>query len=260
MIKALFFDIDGTLVSFETHKIPQSTVAALEAAKNKGVDIYISTGRPYSLINNIDEIKHLVDGYICTNGAYCFIGDKVISCSPIPKDDVMTVLREAKSQGFASMIVGDKDIAMFNPDEKAHQIFAGILNIKDYGADTPVDKVLSQNILQMTPIITEEQEKEIMPKLHSVDSSRWYPAFADFTAKGVNKAKGLEEISAYKGYDISETMAFGDGGNDMSIICRAGTGVAMGNSGDELKKAADYITDTVDENGVYKALKKFGII
>ena len=72
-IKALFFDIDGTLVSFQTHRIPQSTVEALEKAKQNGVYIYISTGRPIILITNLGQIEHLIDGYITTNGARCFV-------------------------------------------------------------------------------------------------------------------------------------------------------------------------------------------
>ena len=62
MIKALFFDIDGTLVSFTTHKIPQTTVDAIAQAKKNGVKIYISTGRPISLITNLGQIEHLIDG------------------------------------------------------------------------------------------------------------------------------------------------------------------------------------------------------
>ena len=57
MIKALFFDIDGTLVSFHTHRIPRSTVESLEKAKKKGLKIFISTGRPLTYINNLDDIK-----------------------------------------------------------------------------------------------------------------------------------------------------------------------------------------------------------
>ena len=60
-IKALFFDIDGTLVSFRTHLIPQSTVEALQEAKRNGVAIYISTGRPLMIINNLGQIEHLID-------------------------------------------------------------------------------------------------------------------------------------------------------------------------------------------------------
>ncbi len=77
MIKALFFDIDGTLVSFNTHKIPASTIQAITKAKQQGIQVYISTGRPYSLINNLQEISHLIDGYITVNGAYCFIGKQI---------------------------------------------------------------------------------------------------------------------------------------------------------------------------------------
>lgn len=95
MIKALFFDIDGTLVSFSTHLIPQSAIKAITKAKEKGIKIYISTGRPLSLINNIDSIKHLIDGYITTNGAYCIVKGEVISCNPIPENDVLTVMRLA---------------------------------------------------------------------------------------------------------------------------------------------------------------------
>lgn len=56
-IKAAFFDIDGTLISFKTHKVPQSTISALTKAKQNGIKIFISTGRPVALINNINDIK-----------------------------------------------------------------------------------------------------------------------------------------------------------------------------------------------------------
>ncbi len=55
MVKAIFFDIDGTLVSFETHKIPASTHEALKALRDKGIKIFIATGRPQCLINNLGE-------------------------------------------------------------------------------------------------------------------------------------------------------------------------------------------------------------
>ena len=84
-IKALFFDIDGTLVSFQTHRIPQSTVDALERAKKNGVKVYISTGRPKMIITNLGQIEHLIDGYITTNGARCFVGDHTVCQRPISR-------------------------------------------------------------------------------------------------------------------------------------------------------------------------------
>ncbi len=94
-IKALFFDIDGTLVSFRTHKIPQSTVDALEEAKRNGVAVYISTGRPIMLINNLGQIEHLIDGYITTNGARCFVGNHTVCLHPILRADVDEVVADA---------------------------------------------------------------------------------------------------------------------------------------------------------------------
>ena len=85
MIKALFFDIDGTLVSFQTHEIPESTIRAIRAAHAKGIQIFISTGRPTAIINNLGGLQQagLIDGYITMNGAYCYVGDEVIYKRPI---------------------------------------------------------------------------------------------------------------------------------------------------------------------------------
>ena len=106
MTKALFFDIDGTLVSFETHRIPPSTIEALEAAHAKGLKIFIATGRPKAIINNLSELqdRNLIDGYITMNGAYCFVGEEVIYKSAIPQEEVkaMAAFCEKKEIGRAS--------------------------------------------------------------------------------------------------------------------------------------------------------------
>ena len=99
MAKALFFDIDGTLVSFKTHNIPESTIEALTAAKNNGVDIFISTGRPRPLINNIQSISHLVKGYITTNGAYCFAGNQTNSCAPNNQEEPESLHKQKAKNG-----------------------------------------------------------------------------------------------------------------------------------------------------------------
>ena len=149
MIKAIFFDIDGTLVSFNTHRIPQSAIDAISMVKAKGVRIYISTGRPLSLINNLDEIKHLIDGYITANGALCFSDGKIISCTPIPKEDVLTVLRFSDDMKFPCMVVGEKDLTMYNSDERTDRIFRQMLNVHNMREDNNVEQILQQRILQL---------------------------------------------------------------------------------------------------------------
>lgn len=87
MVKAIFFDIDGTLVSFETHKIPASTQEALKTLRDKGIKIFIATGRPQCLINNLGDLEF--DGYITVNGSYCFTaGHQPIYKGCIPQEDI----------------------------------------------------------------------------------------------------------------------------------------------------------------------------
>jgi hydroxymethylpyrimidine pyrophosphatase-like HAD family hydrolase len=116
------------------------------------------------------------------------------------------------------------------------------------------------DIFQMTPFITVEKEKEIRPRIPDCEIERWHPTFADITAKGNTKQKGMDEIIRYFELLREETMAFGDGGNDVSMLCHAAIGVAMGQASDEVKQFADYVTNSVDDNGIRNALKYFGII
>lgn len=261
MIRSLFFDIDGTLCSFKTHDIPQSTVRALEAAKARGVRIFISTGRPIAIINNLGTIEHLIDGYITTNGAYCFTGGTTVCCTPIPADDVQTLLDDAVENGYPCIVAADCGIAVYgDAREIVDRVFRGELNVSNLDIDRPNDDVINGNILQITSFCSPEHEKTLMGKVSHCVSGRWHPAFTDITADGADKGKGLAAMAKHLGLDISETMAFGDGGNDISIIRRAGIGVAMGNAGADVKAAADYVTTSVDEDGVMNALLHFGVI
>lgn len=91
-------------------------------------------------------------------------------------------------------------------------------------------------------------------------SSRWHPSFTDITNVSADKGKALLAMAEHEHMRIDETMAFGDGGNDMPIIKQAGIGVAMGNASDEVKAVADYVTTSVDDDGVLNALLHFGVI
>jgi hydroxymethylpyrimidine pyrophosphatase-like HAD family hydrolase len=99
-----------------------------------------------------------------------------------------------------------------------------------------------------------------MGRLPGCTSGRWHPAFTDVTAKGADKGEGIMAMAEHLGLDPQYTMAFGDGGNDSTMVRRAGIGVAMGNAIDELKKEADFVTTSVDEDGIRYALSHFGLI
>lgn len=255
MIKALFFDIDGTLVSFKTHRIPQSAVDALQHAHDKGMKIFISTGRPVPFINNLDQIEPLIDGYITTTGAYCFIGDRVVCEYPMNREEVQKIMDMANRDGKTTAIVGKEDIAIINPKHVAEEVFIKGLGLTGFSF-TPLDTVLHQPILQVTPFFDDEEEKELKPLIPHCISSRWHPAFTDITDEHADKGKALHAMADALGISVKETAAFGDGGNDIPIIREAGIGVAMGNAKDDVKAAADIVTRDIDNNGIATALNK----
>jgi len=261
MIDALFFDIDGTLVSFQTHEIPRSTVDALAQAKANGTRIYISTGRPVNIITNLGAIEHLIDGFITVNGAYCFVGDEEVCCLPIPPSDVEAMLRDARESNYACIVVGERDFSVFNDKPILHEVFCDELAVKNIDFSIDALRVAqTQRILQLTPFFPASHEAAAMAKMPDCVSARWHPAFTDITSKLADKGKGLAKMARHLGIDPARTMAFGDGGNDLAIIRQAGIGVAMGNALDALKQAADYVTTSVDENGIAKALRHFHVI
>lgn len=155
------------------------------------------------------------------------------------------------------LVVGEKELTVVNDGDDIDRYFRRMLDVKDLGEGTSLDTVLAQRIVQLTPVIPEADERRLMPLLPSCVSARWFPAFTDITARGADKGTALKTVAAHLGISAEETMAFGDGGNDKSILQAAGTGIAMGNAPDDVKAAADYVTASVDDDGVAKAIRKF---
>lgn len=257
MVKALFFDIDGTLVSFKTHNIPLSTIEAINEVRSKGIKVFISTGRAKSIINNLGKLEF--DGYITMNGAYCFAGsNEVIYKNSIPSEDVETIVNLVKKKVLSCVFVQEKKMGICNPGWMSDE-FSTTLNIPTL-PEFKVDDIPNMEIFQISPFITPAQEKEWMSMLPHCESARWNPSFTDIVAKGNGKDRGIDEIIKHFDIALEDTMAFGDGGNDISMLKHVAIGVAMGNAKDNVKQAADYVTDTVDNDGIVKALQHFGLI
>ena len=257
---ALFFDIDGTLVSFNTHEIPSSTIRALTEAKANGSQVYIATGRPPLIITNLGAIEHLIDGYITINGALCFIGDELVCYQPIAKEDVMTCVEDSKAKGYGLIVVGRNDVAVLDPTGSVDRIFRQYLNVTEFDHPAPLQVVLQHDVLQLTAFFDSAYEQQMLARMPHCISGRWHPEFTDITSQDADKGKGILAIARHNGFDPSRTIAFGDGGNDLSMIMQAGIGVAMGNATPTLKQHADYTTTSVDDDGILNALRHFNII
>lgn len=259
--KAIFLDIDGTLVSFQTHTIPQSTLTALKKAHVKGVKLFIATGRPTMLINNLSQLEELniIDGYITMNGSYCYVGDEVIYSSSIPNDELDVIVKHCERHNYACIVVQEKKMYVCQENQKVIDIFYGLLNV------VPIEKAdfttaTSEDVYQLSPFFTKEEGDDIAELISNCEVGRWFPAFADIGAKGNTKSLGIDKMLEHWGISLQDTIAFGDGGNDISMLSHVGMGVAMGNASDEVKSHAKYVTDTVDEHGIEKALLHLGVI
>ena len=188
------------------------------------------------------------------------MGKSVISMHSIPKEEVLTLVDYLNKHEYPAILVGTDNTAVINHKPIVDRIVIDTLNITNIDFSITAETVLQQDILQITPFITQEQQDIIMPQIPHCASERWHPEFIDTVNKQASKGKALSDIVAYNDLLISETMAFGDGGNDISMLLKAGVGVAMGNANDNVKAMANYVTSSADDDGIYKALKYFEVI
>ena len=128
-------------------------------------------------------------------------------------------------------------------------------------AETDLGRLFDRgDCCQMCFYCTPEQERRVMAELPSLVSSRWCPLFVDVNVRGVDKATGMLAFASDCGVPAGALMAIGDGGNDVPMLRAAGVGVAMGNGCGEALAAADWVTASVDDDGIRKALEHFGVI
>ncbi|WP_157150764.1 Cof-type HAD-IIB family hydrolase [Brachyspira sp. SAP_772] len=259
MIKAAFFDVDGTLVSFNTHKISELSKKAILALKQQNIKVFIATGRALYQIDNLDNMEF--DGYITFNGSACYIDKKEIYKITLNKNDLKSLCNYLENHILPCSIMTSNDI--YTNTHKTIEMFYNMVNVKANVIDNFLEYLYDNidDIFQLNIFANKETEKNIMNNiLVNSSSSRWHPIFFDVNIKDIGKHIGIDKIIEYYGIKLEETIAFGDGENDTSMIKHAHIGVAMGNASKEVKEVADYITDDVDNDGVYKALKHFNLI
>lgn len=257
MMKAIFFDIDGTLVPHGKSQIVPSTIKALQQLKEQGIKIFIATGRA---VPSIDFVLNQFefDGYLALNGQYCYADHQTIRKETIDKESLKKVLPYLEDKKISSMFA-EKDYVYVNmiSDNLIHFRKGHLEGLE------PIDdpkRSLENDTYQLMTFIPEEKEKEFFEHLPNCKSARWHPEFADIIPCHGGKNTGIDAMCQYLDISIEEVMAFGDGGNDIDMLKHVGLGIAMGNANDIVKKAANYVTDDVEDDGIYHALQYFGLV
>lgn len=270
-IKLIAFDLDDTLLNSDK-KLTQETFDALEKAASMGIEIVPDTGRLFDAIpQNVKDLK-FVNYMITLNGANILDvkNNKSIAKFEIPTESVVTLSRVFKNLPVIHDCVADGTGYMSRecfdkiPDFMINEWQVRL--VKDFR--TPVDDLgefFAENNLrgQKMQIYTLDRElrKNLLQALPVVfpnvlfTSALWNNI--EINDLKANKGDALKFMADYLGIKIDETIAFGDGLNDIAMLKAAGIGVAMENACDELKAVADYITSSCNDNGVAEGIKKF---
>lgn len=259
MIKAVFFDIDGTLADERTHQMRDDVRAALLSLKDSGIRLFIATGRHRLEIDWNTMLGGLsFDGSILLNGQYCTVGDEIIHRMPIDPDDIKNLLCLLKTRRFPCAFLEGEVIYINYVDEfvlqEQKKINAPIPPVMD------ISRALDHEVYQLIPFITRDMEEMLLASIPHCLISRWSDTVTDVVPAGGGKEQGMKKILNHFSIAREETMAFGDGVNDISMLRFAGIGIAMGNGKTEVKQTADYVTADLNDGGICKALRHFNLI
>lgn len=256
MIRAIFLDVDGTLLSPGSGKVPQSTKDALACVRARGIKTFIATGRHLSELSKLPVMQLAFDGYLTLNGQLILDSElHVIAGKPIDRREmeIVTGIFEAKRIPF--VMIGERARYINYVDEVVVQT-----QRKTHGSVPGIGSYGGEEIYQCLAFVPEEKKRMLDALLDECSVTSWNETGIDIIPKGGGKAHGIELYLKHSGIDADEIMAFGDGENDIDMLKLAGVGVAMGNASEIVKSAADYVTDDVDHDGIANALRHFGLI
>lgn len=254
--KLFLFDIDGTLFDNANNCVPKSTVLALRELRKKH-EICIATGRARFMLYSIKEILPLVNYFILINGRYILDGKQVVFEDPMSKPQLSKVVKDLDDLKVTYGFQGIDDEGISNIDADVMKFF------EELSMDLPPlnkDYYLEKNVYQAWCFCTEEIAEILRKKHPRLQFVRWLHVGYDILPIGSSKSIGMRKLAEHLKIDVKDIVAFGDGDNDYELIRDAGLGIAMGNGTEKVKAVADYVTESVADDGIFSALKHFGFI
>lgn len=256
MIRAAFFDVDGTLLSHKTKQVSASTRAAIQKLKAAGIRCVVATGRQIGEMEKLPVGDISFDGYITLNGQLILDRNKnILFGTPITGRVKAYLLDLFENKKIPAMMV-EKDRVYLNfVNEQVLAVQEAISS-----PVPPLGVYGGREIYQVCAYLADDKEQFLEEIVPECEITRWHFGGVDIIAKGGGKVSGIRWYLEENGIGADETIAFGDGENDMEMLRFAGIGVAMGNAEEKVKQVADFVTSDVDGDGIANALKHFGLI
>lgn len=256
MGKLLLLDIDGTLLD-SNKELPAATLEALQQARANGHELAIATGRAPFMFTDLRE-KLGIQTFISFNGQYIVRENEVIHTEALKPEALERVVRFAEKRDHPLVFMNGKKMISsidYHPD-----IDESLKSLKFPHPETESDFHLDNDIYQSLVFCAKEDEAAFQENFKEFDFVRWHRVSCDILPAGGSKATGIEKLIASTGHSIEDTIAFGDGLNDLQMMQKAGYSVAMDNGHSLTKEVASYITGHVDEDGLAKAFAYLGLI
>lgn len=263
MIKMVVFDVDGTLFDFKTSSILTSTIEAIKKLKEKGIYVVIASGRcHYGLGKALNDLK--MDYIIAKSGSVLVDKDNnVISRYDFSKEQVEELINFCHDNDAGLIFKFIDHMYIYQYPEKIGWIQRqmnsdiGKEPFRDcYSQDRHLIDLPQACCVHADP----DKVKEHFDNHPSISFIQYSYDGYDVVNKGINKGVGLKNLMEYLHLNNDEVMYFGDNYNDVEAMSMVKHGIAMGNSVDKIKELAEYVTDSCDKDGIYKALKHYEII
>lgn len=260
MIKMVLTDIDGTIYTPE-NGISDGVKKCIKKLQDNGIHFAIATGRTYASAKYMADMagaKCDLVGY--QGGIICTYDGTILDIKYLNPDIAKDIIKDFKKRNIHLNVYVEDKLYVEDDDEY----------IKDYIGDKGIDyfKVDSFFDLDLTKLnkllainydarlidslINELQQK--YPQIYTVKS---FDYFCEIANKEATKGHALKFLANKYGIKPEEVLAIGDQNNDIEMVKTAGIGVAMGNGTEQIKQAADYVTDSVNNDGFVKAINKF---
>ena len=270
-IKLIAFDLDGTFLD-DKKNIPPENLRALEQAAAKGVWIVPATGRIYKGIPEAIRNLPFMRWYITVNGSYLYdaVEDRAAARAEIPLDraiefyeycDTLGLLYDCYQDNWGFMTASMLAVAArVIPDPGVRELIVKLRQpvpelkayLREKGEDLQKLQLFFTDMELRARLI-----RKLPERFPDLSFSTSMPFNIEINAKTSTKGCALETLCGLLGIDRSESMALGDGTNDLDMLVQAGVGVAMANADPALLEAADYVTGNNNEGGFASAVEKF---
>ncbi len=259
----VFFDIDGTIVDDESQVIPESTIRAVEQLGKNGHLAVVNTGRPFTHID--PRVRAMAfGGWVCGCGMEIRLNEETLSCHA-PDLELCRYVRDSVRECGMQTLYETADGAILTDGPRSVHPTAVLEVTRMTAKGFAIREIDSLSEPKFMKLVTydwpgcrrEEFIHRMEPYFTCIDRGN---TMLELVLKGCSKAGGMEELLRHLGVSREDTLAIGDSTNDLPMFRAAGHTACMGGGMEELKREAEFITATVMEDGIEKALKHFGLI